>query len=361
MADIQKQLLEFHDNIKLGKYDENQGLRDKRDIITNKIKNGLEKHFKDKNEDVPTIEFFDQGSYATDTGIKPKDDDYDIDEGVLIKLNKEDYEGDPVYFKKIIRDIMLNHTNKEPDIKRPCVTITYTKDDEPKYHVDLPVYLNSSEDDNLYLSWGKEFSTGENKEWQLSDPKGLNNYIRDAFSGDDKKQFKRVVRYLKKWKDIKFSSESKDGTPPSIGITLIAADYLNPVKEVNSITGKEEYNDLKAMKVLVEQLISLFSYQYCIEEEEFLYIIEYKLPLDSIPYENKTNVFSKMTHKKMNSFYEKALKLKDSLVYAIEEKDPNKACTELVKFFGEDLPVPESTEDRYKTVGVSSAPSSNFA
>lgn len=360
MADIQKQLLQFHENIKLGKYDENQELRDKRDIITDKIKNGLEKRFKDEDEDVPTIEFFDQGSYATDTGIKPKDGDYDIDEGILIKLDKEDYEDDPVYFKKIIRDIMLNHTKEEPDIKRPCVTITYTKDDEPQYHVDLPVYLNSSQDDNLYLAWGKE-SKSAKKEWQLSDPKGLNNYIRNAFFGDEKKQFKRVVRYLKKWKDIKFSSESKDGTPPSIGITLIAADYFKPIKEINSITGNEEYNDLKAMKELVEQLISLFSYQYCIEEGEYLYIIEYKLPLDTIPDENKTNVFSKMTHKKMNSFYEKTLKLKDALIYAINEKDPNKACAELVKFFGEDLPVPESTEDRYKTVGVSSAPSSNFA
>lgn len=361
MADIQKQLIEFHDNIKLGKYDENQELRDKRDIITSKIKKGLEKHFQDKEENIPTIEFFDQGSYATDTGIKPKDDDYDIDEGVLIKLNKEDYEDDPVYFKKVIRDIMLNHTKKDPDIKRPCVTITYTKNDEPQYHVDLPVYLNSSEDENLYLSWGKEFADDENKGWQLSDPKGLNNYIRDAFSGDEKKQFKRVVRYLKKWKDIKFSSESKDGTPPSIGITVIAADYFEPVKENNSITGKEQYNDLKAMKKFVEKMISLFSYEFCIEEMEYLHIIEYTLPLDVIPDDEKINVFSKMTHKKMDSFYEKIIKLKDALIYAVDEKDPNKACTELAKYFGDELPIPESTENRYKTVGVSSAPSSNFA
>jgi len=108
MANIQKQFIEFHDKIKLGRFEENQELRDKRDIITNKIKKGLKEYFEDSNQDVPSIEFIDQGSYATDTGIKPKDGDYDIDEGVIIGLNKEDYSDNPTHFKEIIRDIMKN-------------------------------------------------------------------------------------------------------------------------------------------------------------------------------------------------------------------------------------------------------------
>lgn len=356
MANIQNQLNEFHDNIKLGRYDENKELRDKRDIITKKIKSGLEKYFEERNESVPSINFFDQGSYAIDTGIKPKNGDYDIDEGIIIGLNKEDYENDPTCFKKIIRNIMLNHTKEKPKIKNPCVTIIYSINDEPKYHVDLPVYLKSSNDENLYLSWGKEFALKENKKWEVSDPKGLNDYIRNSFSGDDKRQFKRVVRYLKKWKDERFASETSDGTPPSIGLTIIAADKFSPTKECNSINGKEEYNDLKAMKALVDDLESLFTWKYCYEEDEFLHVIEYKLPV-----ENKGNVFSKMTNKKMDNFYNEVIKLKEALEYAIEEKDPNKACTELAKFFGNQFPIPESLENRYKTVGVSNAPSSNFA
>lgn len=356
MANIQKQLEEFHDNIKLGKYDENEELRDKRDKITKKVKAGLENYFEERNESIPSIEFFDQGSYAIDTGIKPKNGNYDVDEGIIIGLNKEDYEDDPICLKKVVRDIMLTHTKKEPNIKNPCVTITYSINDEPQYHVDLPIYLKSSNDDNLYLSWGKEFALKENKKWQISDPKGLNNYIRNSFSGDDKKQFKRVVRYLKKWKDEKFSSETSDGTPPSIGITLVAADKFSPVKEINSITGKEEYNDLKAIKYLVDELKLLFEYKLFIDEIQYLHVIEYKLPV-----ENKGNVFSKMTNKKMNSFYEKVVKLQEALEFAINETDPSKACSELAKFFGDKLPIPESVENRYKTVGVSSAPASNFA
>ncbi len=356
MADIQNQLIEFHDNIKLGRFDENEELRNKRDIITKKIESGLEKHFKNKEESVPSISFLDQGSYAIDTGIKPKDGDYDIDEGIIIGLYKEDYEDDPIYFKKIVRDIMWAHTKKEPKIKNPCVTITYSINDEPQFHVDLPIYLKSRYDDSLYLSWGKEFALKENKKWEKSDPIGLNSHIRNAFSGDDKRQFKRVVRYLKKWKDEKFVSETSDGTPPSIGLTIIAADEFSPKKEYNTINGKEEYNDLKAMKYLVDYLKSIFEYKYCKDEEEYLYVIEYKLPVG-----NEANVFSKMKNKKMNAFYEKVVKLQEALEYAINETDPNKACTELAKFFGDQLPIPESIENRYKTVGVSSAPSPNFA
>ncbi|HAT4214910.1 nucleotidyltransferase [Clostridium perfringens] len=355
MANIQNQLEEFHDNIKLGRFKENQELRDKRDIITNKVKNGLEKYFEDKEIEIPSIDFIDQGSYAIDTGIKPSDGNYDIDEGIIIGLYKEDYESNPTIYKEVIEDIMKNHTKIPPKVKKPCVTITYSENDEPSYHVDLPVYLKSNKDDNLYLSWGYKTSK-ENKEWQLADPSGLNNHIKNAFSGEDKKQFKRIVRYLKKWKDKKFASESNDGTPPSIGLTIIAADKLIPLHETNLTTGKQIPNDLKAMKWLVDDIINLFKYKYCSIEREFLYIIEYNLPVG-----NKGNVFSKMTSKKMNSFYEKLKNLQSALQFALDEKDPNKACTKLVKYFGEELPIPESTESRYKTVGVSSAPSSNFA
>lgn len=41
MADLQKQFLEFHNTIKLGSYEENEFLRDKRDLIINQLKTSL--------------------------------------------------------------------------------------------------------------------------------------------------------------------------------------------------------------------------------------------------------------------------------------------------------------------------------
>lgn len=105
MADIQKQFEEFHDAIKLKRFKENKELREKRDIIIGKIKSGIKTKFEEMKKDVPSLEFIDQGSYAVDLGIVPEDKDYDIDEGVIFDLYKEDYT-DSVEFKKIIKDIL---------------------------------------------------------------------------------------------------------------------------------------------------------------------------------------------------------------------------------------------------------------
>lgn len=58
-----------------------------------------------------------------------------------------------------------------------------------------------------------------------SDPKGLVDYINDKYEADseERAQYRRVIRYMKRWKNLKFNS-SGNAEPPSIGITLIAAD-----------------------------------------------------------------------------------------------------------------------------------------
>lgn len=39
--------------------------------------------------------------------------------------------------KEKIRDLLKNHTEYGAKIKKPCVTVTYKKDGEAAYHVDL--------------------------------------------------------------------------------------------------------------------------------------------------------------------------------------------------------------------------------
>ncbi|TDK58117.1 nucleotidyltransferase [Bacillus salipaludis] len=354
MADIQKFFLDFHEAIKLKRFKENKELREKRDIIINKIKDGLNKKFENSENCVPNVEFIDQGSYAVDLGIIPEDKDYDIDEGVIFDLYIEDYQ-DCVELKKWIRDILQNHTSTLPKIKNPCVTVTYSLDEEPVYHVDLPVYAKSKNDDKLYLAWGKEFSNLENKYWNPADPEGLNDFISNSFSEDDKKQFKRIVRFIKKWKDICFSSEGNK-RPPSIGITITAADMFSPNKTYIALTDKYEYNDLAALKNYIQSLKSKFSLKWDQDKNQFLYIIEYNLPVE--PYKN---VFSKMSNVQMNEFYNKLDDLYNGLSSAEQKDDPYEACKILVPFFGEKFPVPESKEARFQKVALSSAPSSHSA
>lgn len=350
MADIQKQFEEFHDKIKLKRFGENATLREKRDIITNKIKDGLKVKFADDENGVPNVEFIDQGSYAVDLGIFPEDGDYDIDEGVIFDLYIEDYD-DSTEMKKWIKDIMDGHTSIPPEIKKPCVTITYSIDEEPSYHVDLPVYAKSKYNDDLYIAWGKVSANNENKYWDITDPIGLNEYIKNKFLGDDKKQFKRIVRYLKKWKDNRFIS-SGNYEPPSVGITIAVCEMFNPYSEYNQLTGKVEYVDLKGLKNFVSTLKNSFKSEWDYEEEKYLYSIYLELPVKP----NK-DIFKKMSINQMTEFYHELDKLYNALESAENEPDPHTACKSLVKYFGEKFPVPEAKESRY-VVGKSNSPSS---
>ncbi|CAI8989668.1 Nucleotidyltransferase [Bacillus sp. IT-79MI2] len=355
MANIQKQFEEFHEAIKLKRFKENKELRGKRDIITGKIKTGVKSKFEEMEKDVPSLEFIDQGSYAVDLGIVPEDKDYDIDEGVIFNLYKEDYT-DSIELKKKIRDILKNHTKTLPKIKNPCVTITYSLDGEPAYHVDLPVYIKSKYDNNLYLAWGKEFAKEEDKYWNPADPEGLNNHIKNSFTDDAKKQFKRIVRYMKKWKDIRFDS-SGNSQPPSVGITLAAVDLFSYKQSYDSLSGKFTDDDLCALKDFVSNLKNRFILKWDSELEKTFYTIEYNLPVQP-----NTNVFSKMSNKQMDSFYQKLNDLENALTEAEGKSDPHEACKILSpKYFGDKFPIPESKEARYKQVALSSAPSSSSA
>ena len=92
MTILQSEFHTFHSNIKLGAYDENKTLRDKRDLLINELTEAL------KDEKIPgtdkplTFKKFDQGSYAMNTGIKPKEDDYDIDVGIIFDITNDEYD-----------------------------------------------------------------------------------------------------------------------------------------------------------------------------------------------------------------------------------------------------------------------------
>ena len=141
MLNLQKEFLDFHENIKLS--DENATLREKREILLNKLSENI-------CEEAATYTTFNQGSYAMGTGIKPEDDDYDIDVGIKFDINKDDY-SDPVKVKKWVRDALEGHT-KSVKIRRSCVTVTYQKDNEPIYHVDFAIYAGLNNYGKLYIA-----------------------------------------------------------------------------------------------------------------------------------------------------------------------------------------------------------------
>ncbi len=318
MAILQNEFIEFHDTIKLGTYDENETLRDKRDLLLDELKNGL------KEEKVPgtdkslTFKKIDQGSYAMNTGVKPKKDEYDIDVGVIFDVTLDEYE--PKKLKKLVRDTLKKRPNRTVDFNRPCITVSYADG----YHVDLPIYANN--DDEIHIAWGKE---SNDCSWEPAAPQELNNWVRDVSTdSDERKQYRRCVRALKKWKEKHFSSNG-NAAPPSIGITIQAR---------KAFKYKEE-NDLESLIVIAKAIKSKFKREFCISTLEFHNTINVKLPVTP-----KKNVYYKMTEKQMDNFYNEVVELIEALTAAKSESNAREASKILRKIFGTDFPLVEDSK-----------------
>jgi len=332
---LQTYFKDFNKNIKMD-YDVLSELADKRDILLKKLR---------ADEDLPSFEKLDQGSYSMCTGVESLNRDYDIDVGLRFNVNKDEYE--PVELKEKVCDILKNHTEYGAEIRQPCVTVKYKKDGELAYHVDLVVYAYEDKDDadsKLYLARGKKYSSAENKYWEEAHPKKLTDTIIEKYSdSEDREQYRRIIRYMKRWKNLKFISD-KNGEPPGIGITLLAYEKFNPSKTYDYLEEKYNCNDLDALINFVKQIKNTFlTKEYSIEKKEWLYKIEVNLPV--IPY---SNVFSKMSDIQVTEFKKKIDKLVDALDEVKTESDIVEQCTKLNKIFGDDFKIP-AKENESKT------------
>lgn len=324
MADIQKQFEEFHDNIKLT--NEKKILQEKRDILKKNLEDALK-----KVENVPTVsKYLLQGSYAIHTGINPPKSDYDIDVGVVFDCTKDDFGA--LKLKNLVKDA-IDHSSRDPKLKNPCITIQYIKEGENQYHVDMPIYVKRNDGEGYDLAWGKS-SSSEN--WLHSDPEGLVSKINGKFDDEDERaQFRRVVKYLKAWKGMKFTAD----TVPSIGLTLAAWDMFHP--DIDYFD--QSSNDLAAFKNTVSQILSSFVW---VENDNGndLYRLRIFLPVSP-----NNDVFEKLTNKQMTEFKDKMESLLDALNYAVNEERNEKACKELKKHLP-DFPVPSAEEVAKATV-----------
>ena len=95
--------------------------------------------------------------------------------------------------------------------KEPCITLQYQEGGEPVYHVDLAVY-GKDRHGRLFLARGKEH--GVETSWEPANPVGLTRSIGARLSGDAAAQFRRVIQYLKRWKDQHFSAEGNAAATP---------------------------------------------------------------------------------------------------------------------------------------------------
>ncbi len=311
MADLQKQFGKFHKEIKV----ESEELREKRNILFEKIKKSLSENNK------PIPEILNQGSYIYGVGIKPVfDEEYDIDVGLDFNIKSSDYKYKPEEVRKWVFDAVKNHTKKDVEKKGPCIRVKYQKG----FHVDLVCYARHKTDETI------EFYQLAHKDgsWEPSDPKKIKDHIkteREKFkstkdsSGSD--QLQRVVRYLKRWNDLVIPGESDD-KPIGLAILLYCIDILQNL----FLDHQGNPDDLQALIYLSEKA------------KNSNRISAYKP-------DTQEDVFGKISDEGMRMLIQRFEKLHDALLEARNSDDLKNACEIMRKQFGNDFPLEENNVD----------------
>jgi hypothetical protein len=322
MVNLQTQFNKFHNAIKID-FESNEPLRQKRDLIVCNLRDGLKRLFP---RNTPTFNHFNQGSYDLATGVYPlSDQDYDIDVGIIFNFSKSIYK--PVEVKEWVY-IALNTGARTVEIKRPCVRVQYHQNSAKWFHVDLAIYSLDKDyygNEVNYIAKGFIGSSEDKKIWELSEPFRLKELLKSKITDNsDREQFRRVIRYLKRWKDYNFSS-TVTGRPTGIALTACCYNLFTPQKDYIYNLYTYQYNDLRALHQVVNGMISMFSWNSKISV--------------NLPVQPYNDLFERMSDNQMASMKTKLIALQDALISASNEYLNLNACTKLQKVFGQDFPM----------------------
>ena len=326
---IQTHFDKFHDKIKLGRKDDAyKKAREHDDSIKKDVKSAF------NTAGYPIVNDFIQGSLKTHTGIMPISGDYDIDRALVI--DDDTAPENPVTPKKRALDVLQNRGFKNAKIKKPCVTADYASEN---VHIDFVVYKRLG--NQHYLAVGKEYSDENSREWSPADPHGLMDWINDdnRYGRDDAEdvlaQFRRLVRYLKRWRDVQFS-EPVQSKVYSIGLTVMIKEQF-----VWSFSTEGARQDLRALVKTVEAMLYA---GYFHEEVAGGYRVRVHLPAQPC-----RDIFYGSSLDTGTQLYNKLRWLKEQLAEAEQLSDEREQCQILNKLFGNDFEVPDPPKGSSKT------------
>tara|TARA_R110001583_G_scaffold122072_1_gene273324 strand:+ start:6853 stop:7884 length:1032 start_codon:yes stop_codon:yes gene_type:complete len=320
---LQTKFINFRDTIQLGREDAAyKDAKDKDESILIAIKKAF------REAGYPVIDSFYQGSMSTNTAITHPIKDFDIDRALIIDAN--DAPDNPMEVKKLVLQVLENRGFKNATIKKPCVTADYAS---LNLHIDITVYRKNG--DSYELAVGKASSDENNREWSPSAPKKLINYInsKDEYYGsseDKLKQFKRLVRYIKRWRDNKFSSVVGNKIY-SIGVSVMFKDKFAP-----SFSDDGKANDLQALRDTVHAVINGGYFE---TQSDDKYKVRVTLP--TLPYRD---IFHSSSIDTGTQFRNKLVSMRTKLDEALEESSLIKQCEIMRGLFGDDFEVPDSDQ-----------------
>lgn len=320
---LKKQFSDFYSSIRIDS--EGEDLREKRRILEEEIKDKLPHILSNHGITIckSDIRMFIQGSYKYNTTIKS--DVVDMDVAVILPLDIC-MNNDPRKIKGYLRDA-ISIPSRTVSIKEPCVRASYFDAGEEWMHIDLPLYART--EDAVYLARGKEYS---DYVWETADPDGLNDWLLDKINRND--QLRRIICFLKKWKNEKYKNASSDHEiPPSIGLTFLVIDKFVPCSSENGD------DDLLSLQKTMRAIKNAFSVSYNFNGDVVGADIARNLPVT--PYKD---IFTKMRLSSSNyllTFYKRVCEAETNLTNAVNVESEHDAATYIQKVLGEQFEVPE--------------------
>ena len=168
-----------------------------------------------------------QGSYKYGTLIKPvhRGEEYDVDLGVYFGWGQgENLEPTADQLRRWVQQELVDYRDQCAEVqsvaeppKERCSRASY----EHQFHIDTPVYHLNTDTDERRLAC-------LTKGWEDSDPKAFYKWFRDARTGGQRDQLRRLIRYLKAWAALSFD-DIPDSRPTSILLTVLATEAYGDI------------------------------------------------------------------------------------------------------------------------------------
>ncbi|MEM6684650.1 MAG: cyclic GMP-AMP synthase DncV-like nucleotidyltransferase [Bacteroidota bacterium] len=210
MAILHEKFIDFNSKIEL-KGDRKDSLLRSRKSIRDKIK----KWFSENQPDRLQPKFRGQGSFEMNTTVKPivvkGKRKYDLDDGVyFIEKAGENNREKIDTWHDWVYNAVNTHTIKETKRKNTCVRVIFSDG----HHIDLPIYYKKGTSQKL---------ARRPNDWINSEPVKFTNW----FNGNSNKQTKRLIRYMKAWKDFRQTTNTHLKFPSGFALTiLIVNNYV---------------------------------------------------------------------------------------------------------------------------------------
>jgi len=319
MATLHREYTSFNADIKL-----TSARKDSLTKSRNSIKDKIKKFFQEEKPDELQPSFIAQGSIEMNTTVNPipeydEDDNkllkYDLDLGVYFVENEgEDNKKNIVTWHNWVFNAVDDHTNSPTKDKATCVRV-YFKDG---HHIDLPIYYDK--DDIKQLAH-------KSKGWIDSNPPEFTEWFNNKAKNNQ--QLRRIVRYLKAWKNYKEFNNSNLKFPSGFALTILAVNHF-----------KEDDSDDIAFRNTIEsiknELVGSFT---CIRP--------------TTP--EGEDLFEDYSETRKNDFLNSLKSLLDDCKKADNESNFKKASEYLHKHLGERFPMGEDKDDDAKSKALASS------